>query len=78
MLYKTERFFVNTYHALASKAFPRIPVPVPQVLDGEESLEKLAEHLCQKGIQRPVIFTDRFFSTLPSFQLLISALVRQP
>ncbi|MDK9759441.1 hypothetical protein KIV40_29970, partial [Vibrio sp. D173a] len=77
MLYKTERFFVNTYHALASTAFPRMPVPVPNVLNGEKSLDTLAEHLKSKGIQRPVIFTDSFFCTLPSFQLLIGALEKR-
>ncbi|EOT1826152.1 iron-containing alcohol dehydrogenase [Vibrio vulnificus] len=77
MLYKTERFFVNTYHALASTAFPRMPVPVPNVLNGEKSLDTLAEHLKSKGIQRPVIFTDSFFCTLPSFQLLIDALEKR-
>lgn len=74
MLYKTERLVINTYHALASTAFPRMPVPVPNVLNGDKSLDTLAEHLKQKGIQRPVIFTDSFFCTLPSFQLLIDAL----
>ncbi len=77
MLYKTERFFVNTYHALASTAFPRMPVPVPNVLNGDKSLDTLAEHLKSKGIQRPVIFTDSFFCTLPSFQLLIDALEKR-
>lgn len=77
MLYKTERFFVNTYHALASTAFPRMPVPVPDVLNGDKSLDTLAEHLKSKGIQRPVIFTDSFFCTLPSFQLLIDALEKR-
>ena len=77
MLYKIERFFVNTYHALASTAFPRMPVPVPNVLNGDNSLDTLAEHLKSKGIQRPVIFTDSFFCTLPSFQLLIDALEKR-
>lgn len=77
MRYKTERILVNTYHALASLAFPRMPVPVPNVLNGDKSLDRLAEHLKNRGIQRPVIFTDSFFSTLPSFQLLIEALEKQ-
>ncbi|USD66422.1 iron-containing alcohol dehydrogenase [Vibrio sp. SCSIO 43136] len=74
MSYKTERFFVGIYHKLAGQLLPHIPVPTPQVVEGEVALEKLAEHLIDKGIERPVIFTDPLFSTLPAFQHLIAAL----
>lgn len=77
MFYKTERFFVNSYHTLSGIVFPRLPVPVPNVIDGELSLNKLATHLKEKGIKRPVIFTDSFFATLPSFQLLTEALEKE-
>ncbi|WED25485.1 iron-containing alcohol dehydrogenase [Vibrio sp. DW001] len=69
-----KKHLFSGYAKLMKPITHRLSFPTPIIIANHSAVTNMVEKLQLKGIQRPVVITDKVFRTLPAFQIILDAL----